>query len=213
MTGTQPAELRVMSGVFAGQRHPVGRGLTLGRSPGADVILLDLACSRTHARVERTRHGYALVDEGSANGTWLDGQRIPPHQRHLLDDGDQFLVGEIVFELAYAQVPSPAARAVLRGDLQRLSFTDLIQLLDMTQQSGVLRIEHPRGEGLLSFVGGELTDVQGGDESDPLESFFAFACLRRGRFEFLEDDARLSRRFRRPTQRLLVEAARRLDER
>jgi pSer/pThr/pTyr-binding forkhead associated (FHA) protein len=180
------------------------------------VILLDLACSRAHARIESTPEGFALVDAGSANGTWLDGGRIPPHELHLLDDGDQFLVGEILLEFAYlpreAPVAPPAsARPILSGDLERLTFPDLVQLLGMAGKSGLLRIEHPDGQGVLSFVEGQVFDVRGGDP-EPEEAFFELTRLRSGRFEFLEGPPAVVRRLDRPTTHLLVEAARRLDE-
>jgi class 3 adenylate cyclase len=44
--------------------------LTLGRDAGNDVVLADLLASRTHARIERRRDKFALIDH-STNGTFV----------------------------------------------------------------------------------------------------------------------------------------------
>jgi pSer/pThr/pTyr-binding forkhead associated (FHA) protein len=44
--------------------------------------------------VERTPGGaYLLRDEGSTNGTWVNGTKV---RQHLLRDGDQVQVGDTV---------------------------------------------------------------------------------------------------------------------
>jgi hypothetical protein len=49
--------------------------------------------SRWHASIEQNKDTYYLVDEGSTNGTWLEGQRIPPHQAQKLQDGNTIQFG------------------------------------------------------------------------------------------------------------------------
>jgi len=39
------------------------------------VRLADLAVSRDHAAIERSEHGFVIVDRGSTNGCW---SRTPP---------------------------------------------------------------------------------------------------------------------------------------
>jgi hypothetical protein len=69
------------------------------RAPGvnADVDLTPLDKSRVvhrrHATIERKGDQYVLVDEGGANGTWLNGQRLPSHQSQMLRDGDSIALG------------------------------------------------------------------------------------------------------------------------
>lgn len=48
----------------------------VGRDPSCDVVVNDASVSRKHARVERWGGNWAVVDQRSANGTFLDGQRI-----------------------------------------------------------------------------------------------------------------------------------------
>jgi class 3 adenylate cyclase len=69
---TEPvARLRV---VAAGRdRWLDGTGvdaLTLGRDAGSDIVIADPAASRRHARIERRRGTFVVVDH-SANGTWV----------------------------------------------------------------------------------------------------------------------------------------------
>ena len=53
--------------------HPGG---TIGRGDGADVRLVDPSVSRWHARIELQADGFAICDLDSANGTFIDGERI-----------------------------------------------------------------------------------------------------------------------------------------
>ena len=54
------------------------KGSSVGRDESNDVILNDLACSKFHAKVQYIdKEGkYYLIDIGSQNGTFIDGQRL-----------------------------------------------------------------------------------------------------------------------------------------
>lgn len=49
---------------------------TVGRDPSCDIVLADGSVSRKHARIEQRGEDWAVVDQGSANGTFLDSVRI-----------------------------------------------------------------------------------------------------------------------------------------
>lgn len=59
--------------IFVEEQRPV---LLIGRELGNDVVIMDPRASRQHARIERRRDGFILVDE-SSNGTYIsvDGAR------------------------------------------------------------------------------------------------------------------------------------------
>ncbi len=67
--------------------------VTLGRDAGCDLVLDYPYVSRTHARVERTREGYVLVDSGSTNGSEVNGRRVNGMQ--LLAPGDVIKIGDL----------------------------------------------------------------------------------------------------------------------
>ncbi len=70
--------------------------ITIGRSRHNQVKLLTEQSSRRHCKLIRTGNGYHLVDIRSANGTFVNGERVDEKE---LEDGDQIAVGSatIVF--------------------------------------------------------------------------------------------------------------------
>ena len=69
--------------------------ITVGRSPRNDIVLYNRLISKNHAHIfvalpERECH---LLDLGSTNGTLLNGNRLNPHQKYKLADGDEVSFG------------------------------------------------------------------------------------------------------------------------
>jgi hypothetical protein len=74
-----------------------GAAVVLGRHRDCDLVLTDGQASRRHARVEPVPAGYALVDLGSTNGTFLNDRRVAqPVEVHA---GDVVKLGKTVLEL------------------------------------------------------------------------------------------------------------------
>jgi pSer/pThr/pTyr-binding forkhead associated (FHA) protein len=65
--------------------------LSIGRSPGNDVVIDNLAVSGHHARLSIDEDHYVLEDMNSLNGTFLNNQRI---RRSTLKDGDEIVIGK-----------------------------------------------------------------------------------------------------------------------
>jgi len=85
-------ELMIESGPDAGHTHRANeKALRLGRSPDNDIILRDPATSGHHARLERRGEAFWVVDLGSTNGTFVNGESV---QEKQLDDGDRLTVGQ-----------------------------------------------------------------------------------------------------------------------
>lgn len=55
---------------------PLYRTITVGRVQGNDIVLVDSALSRQHARFDVTPEGIWLSDLGSLNGVFLNDQRV-----------------------------------------------------------------------------------------------------------------------------------------
>ncbi len=65
----------------------------IGRTGSADVQLPHAAVSTQHATIQAQGTGYVLVDEGSTNGTRINGERIPQGRAKPLRTGDEIDIG------------------------------------------------------------------------------------------------------------------------
>jgi pSer/pThr/pTyr-binding forkhead associated (FHA) protein len=74
---------------------------SIGRAPTSDILLSkDKLTSRRHASVKYENGNYVIVDERSANGTFVNGQQLEEMTAHTLHDGDHIGIGEheLVFQ-------------------------------------------------------------------------------------------------------------------
>jgi hypothetical protein len=60
-----------------------------------------LGLSRRHAVLRRTQHGYEVLDLGSVNGTWLNDERLVPHQFYALPSGSHLRLGSMRLFVLY----------------------------------------------------------------------------------------------------------------
>jgi pSer/pThr/pTyr-binding forkhead associated (FHA) protein len=51
--------------------------------------------SRKHALLSFANAELVLQDYGSANGTYLNGVRLPAHRSHKISDGDEIRLGHL----------------------------------------------------------------------------------------------------------------------
>ncbi len=65
----------------------------IGRRAGNDLVLSDYGASRDHSRIEQSGTDWRLVDLGAANGTYLNGRRLPANNPEPLDPGDEIQIG------------------------------------------------------------------------------------------------------------------------
>ena len=73
---------------------------SIGRAPSSDILLSkDKLTSRRHATIFYENEAYFLVDESSANGTFVNGQQIEEKTPYKLQNGDQMGIGE--YELVF----------------------------------------------------------------------------------------------------------------
>jgi EmrB/QacA subfamily drug resistance transporter len=100
-----PAVLIVKEGPLTGERFPVERELSFGRE-NTDIVLDDAEVSRRHALARPVEGGVEILDLGSANGTFVNGERIG--QPRQLSDGDVIRLGRVSFQV---EVPAPLRTA------------------------------------------------------------------------------------------------------
>lgn len=92
----QRALLLVLSGTRLGHRLVLGDApIDIGRGSGAALILDADSVSRKHARIERCAGGHKIVDQGSTNGTYVNGVRVEERQ---LKDGDRIGIGKALLK-------------------------------------------------------------------------------------------------------------------
>jgi FHA domain len=94
--------VRIEEGKEPGRVYEVRKdSLSIGRSRESDIFLEDLAVSRLHASIVSIGNGnYALRDEGSANGTKVNGQTVNKYQPYPLQEGDKIQLGQTVLIFA-----------------------------------------------------------------------------------------------------------------
>jgi pSer/pThr/pTyr-binding forkhead associated (FHA) protein len=104
------ARLRVTTGPSTGKQVHVQAELLLGRE-GVDLVIEDPEMSRRHAAVRLVGGVLEVEDLGSANGTFVNGERIEGPT--LVNGGGQIRCGTTVFEVL-GVVPAQGTR--LRTD-------------------------------------------------------------------------------------------------
>ncbi len=88
----------------------------IGRSPESDVFLDDITVSRKHALLKKDGVDYRLIDSGSLNGSYLNGNIV---EEAILSNGDRIQIGKYIFlyfsPLNHAVISQPDVRQRHRG--------------------------------------------------------------------------------------------------
>ena len=69
------------------------RVITVGRTPANHICISDGAASRKHCMIKMVGDSFTLVDLGSANGLFVNGDRVKEHD---LTHGDRIKIGKTV---------------------------------------------------------------------------------------------------------------------
>jgi predicted component of type VI protein secretion system len=136
--------------------------ITIGRGPGNDVVIDNLAVSNNHAKVFPELDHYVVEDLQSVNGTFVNGT---PVQRKILRDGDRIGIGKhtlVFFEFAKARTPSPTGPKVTAPKLDETFLLDSKQRQELlraaaqaaaaTEPSGVPAAPSPRRAAMVAFL-------------------------------------------------------------
>jgi DNA-binding response OmpR family regulator len=146
---------------------------SLGRSALCEVVVPRETVSRLHARIVRDGPRFRLEDAGSANGTFVNGERLTAP--HLLADRDQIGLGSPAPLLSYTDPdPTVVATSRLRFDERALRFSLGGQPVELTpnefrllrflhQHSGQVRTREQCAEAIWG------ADYAPGWESDALD--------------------------------------------
>lgn len=78
---------------------------TVGRHPEAEIFLDDVTVSRRHARFVRQADGFHVIDSGSLNGTYVNGDRVDDA---ALRSGSEVRIGKFVLTFYVRQLGTQA---------------------------------------------------------------------------------------------------------
>lgn len=126
-TGPMVATLQKIEG--PSDDIPVYTGtMTIGRRAGNTVSLpKDPYISGRHATIVTDNTGTYLIDEGSTNGTVVNGQRLAPGERQLLLEGDEVQLGQSRYRFVFSEQapvegapPASAEAAALQNGAEPL---------------------------------------------------------------------------------------------
>lgn len=210
---------------YNGQTIPLDpqREYILGRDRATcDIIINDARASRHHAKIYSRDGRYFIQDLGSMNGTFVNRERITEPIGLL--PGDEIVVPpkKLLFVLHDEQFPQKTDRFVtatakpqsqFSGVLHALRIADLIQLLNSTEQSGILTIHDAQKQvGKFYFVKGEIKRAEYANATRE-DAVYAVLRVHDGSFEFVRQEIEMppdpieSR-----TISMLLEGCRRADE-
>lgn len=122
--------------------------VVIGRGPGSDVRLPDASVSHRHATLRGQGSDFALVDEGSTNGTFVGAVRIAPRTSRLVRSGDTVRVGRVVLELRIDQSPITRDVAAATRDLALAMVSQAMAAMG-TDRTPKVRVVEGRDQGVV----------------------------------------------------------------
>jgi hypothetical protein len=196
------------------------------RAHGLEVAIAD-SLDRGAERAQALRIGVMLVSSALASEPDFDAllQFMPSLAnlpRFVLVDGiggrtegeiprwDVEAIAKRVHALGNS-VPVAAAGGDFRGDLKQVSVADLLQLLGANRRSGTLSLATPSGAGEVRLGDGEVLDAVY-RRVDGEKALVRLLGEAEGSFAFVGGTASTLRRIERPSQALLMDGMRQLDE-
>jgi predicted component of type VI protein secretion system len=85
----------------------------LGRDPSCEIVVADGSVSRRHARLEHRGADWWVVDQGSANGTYVNSQRVA---EQALKNGQELRFGALAFRVDLRDDPEATVAQPLVSD-------------------------------------------------------------------------------------------------
>jgi hypothetical protein len=218
------------------------REIVIGRSSDLDMVLVEDMVSRKHAKISTHNGQVIIQDLGSTNGTFVNGEKIKrvrlrEGDRILIGTSIIKLVtsdGTAVPPPKTTPSPQPAVLPVggspgmagaqkrttsgarsMAGTIDEIPLPDLLQLLSTSKKSGVLEIQGPQGVGRIYLRKGQVYYATIDDSFDlsARKAVYRMVVWQSGTFELQPpDDKEFLEELNEPTEGLLMEAMRQLDE-
>jgi CheY-like chemotaxis protein len=107
--------------------------------------------------------------------------------------------------------PAPRPESEFSGNLNSMSFSDVLQLLQVGRKTGHLELEFSGKRGDIGLESGEVRYARTGDTIGE-DAFYLIATWRSASFGFISSPLKNAPNIKSPTMPLLMEAMRRVDE-
>ena len=229
----QQLALRFISGKYQGGEFPLkmDREIIIGRSSDLDMVLVEDMVSRKHAKISTADEQVTIQDLGSTNGTFVNGEKV---KQVSLREGDRILIGTSIIKLVSSNAegassfasmgeppPSPSPKRTvtgarsMAGTIDEIPLPDLLQLLSTSKKSGVLEIETDTALGKIYMRKGQIYYASINDDAaiEPHKAIYRVMTWESGTFELQPaDESTFDNELNEPTEGLLMEAMRQLDE-
>lgn len=101
-----------------------GEEVTIGRSRDRTIVVDDDRASRAHAHLQPSARTWAVVDDGSSNGTLVNGVKLTPSQPRTLSVGDIISIGPVDLRVEGrppTEAEPPATSLLAEGDRTRIA--------------------------------------------------------------------------------------------
>lgn len=225
--------LKFISGKYQGGEFPLPEKgeVIVGRASDVGMVLVEDMVSRKHARIVVDGQRLGILDLGSTNGTFVNGEKI---QRIELKAGDRVLVGTNILKVvgrdeigdAAAKLSAQELRSMLEeiatarggeatmsGELEEVPFPDIVQLFSSSKKTGMLEITGAHS-GCVFLKDGQIVFAEiANTKMEPLKAFGRMVQWQTGHFELKSSPDKLFHtQISAPTESVLLEALRQFDE-
>ncbi|NVJ25731.1 MULTISPECIES: FHA domain-containing protein [Myxococcus] len=127
-----PFQLTISEGKDAGKEFVFDQdSVLIGRTSECDVVLYDPGVSRKHCRLFLDGDAYSVEDQGSANGTLLNGTAV---QTQALEDGDKLTLGPVTFVFALMTEESTGEEELPAGAEEGANSTRIVSVDALKRQ-------------------------------------------------------------------------------
>jgi hypothetical protein len=138
-----------------GCTHPLGSPSLVGRSPQhCSTAILHHGVSALHAQLELADGRWSVVDRGSLNGTFVNGERV---RTAVLSDGDRVAFGSVAFYLATGALKTIENRSAPGRTVPTRS-SDLVFAARLRGHEGEIELTQ-RIAGGVARIGDELLEL------------------------------------------------------
>jgi pSer/pThr/pTyr-binding forkhead associated (FHA) protein len=93
--------LRIANGKSNVRKVRLQADTIIGRSPDCQLKVASNQISRRHCQIFVRQDSVAIKDLGSANGTFVNGRRVPPEVEVPLTPGTRIMLGPLQFTVEY----------------------------------------------------------------------------------------------------------------